>query len=399
MANKMMLETYISSLGVDMPKDWTYFQPGHQFEGNCVFCHLPHDYNGVYKYNPENSYKRSGTSTYCCDECQQAIITNLVRIEYAHFLELPDDAPDENIDDDIAEEDYEGRVSIWTRNKRVALFNTKYEFDASVEVRYGHLSYRRDSYVLEGATNACYFCEINIIESKPFKIKVPVARGDYLNGGIIKCCKSCKSLLNTELTGVDSMSIFNLVSVPCAECSASYLVETEEAAVRHEENLGRFNCPECAYELLDRIKSPGNLLYVKENVMPRITPMTRFKACRCEFCMNIFALDLSNSYLQLSQHEIQEGVICKGCKLLYPKYLVRGTFVYKHSPSVWAIVYSTEGFWAYTIIKVMPAKKIVEHLKTPSSVKISSLAEAVSVAAEECYNLVEGKQLTIWQTE
>lgn len=394
MANRMLLDTYIQSYGVELPKDWTHYQVGHEHESLCVLCHEQHSYIELFTYKPDNLNHRKGTGTYVCDDCQLGVENSLLRIHYPEFVE-------QNLREQGVEElGYLGKVAIEVRDRRVSQFNTLYEFDNSVKLRYNHLHSSRDVYVKPEDINKCYFCEIDIITSSSLKIKVPVQHCDELTGGIIKCCSDCTLLLDKELLRADLHAILNHQAAKCTNCKVHYWITAEEAVFRNVSRSSHRVCPECAYEAVTRIQMPINIFYVKENMAPRKSPMIRFKSCRCDYCMNNFTLDLSVLLESSFKHVINDRNVCLECRILYPKYLVNGVFVYKHSKNIWAIIHSTQGEWAYTIVKLHHVNNsILELLTTTEENRIETLPEAVSLASERCYEIVEGKQFMLWENE
>ena len=389
MANRLLLDNYIQSYGVDIPKDWTYYQTGHQHESECVLCHEQHDFIELFIYNPQNPSYRRGTGAYVCEDCQVGIENSLLRIQYPEFSENYHLVPPEHT------------VVNEIRDRRVLGFNQLYTFDNSVKLRYNHLRHTHDSYILKDDPNKCYFCEVLINTSKVVKIKVPVEHAEEMSGGIVKCCDDCFKLIDVELLKPDINSIWTLSKSKCSNCSVDYWITEEEAAFRlSSRNTGRL-CPECAYEEIDRVVNPRNLLFMPENAGIRKFPMQRFKICRCDYCMSNFTIDLTVATVRNLLHQISDKRICLECRLLYPQYTEEISFVYKHSHHIWAIFYKRNNYWGYTIIKVHTNRRdsIEELVKTTAENMIETLPEAVSIASEECYNLIEGKQLNLWEDD
>lgn len=388
MANKMLLDNYVQSYGVEIPKDWTFHQVGHQYESECVLCNAKHDFIELFRYDPDNRHLRKGTGTYVCEDCQASIENSLLRYEY----------PDFSADESLVEIGYLGEVAVEVRNRRIEEVNNHYEFDNSVKLRYTYLRCSKDVYVKPGDINKCYFCEVDITVSNVTKLKVPVQHCEEISGGVIKCCPDCAALLDKDLLSSDLQAIKENHKARCGSCQNYYWISAEEAAFRNISRNPHRVCPECAYETIDRIVTLNNLYYLRDNLRPRENPMRRFKQCRCDYCMNDFTLDLTVLMESNLKHVIDTRIACLDCKILYPKYLVAGTYVYKHSKNVWAIIHSTQGKWAYTIVKLFPAtKNVVELITTAEENVIDSLPEAVSLASEECYNIVEGKQFALWE--
>lgn len=391
----MLLDNYVSSYGVELPKDWTYYQIGHQHESSCVFCHEPHDYNRLFIYNPHNLKWRKETDAHTCDTCETAII-NAFRYVYEEFFSTDvDDEIDLNVQASFRDDE---RAAVAIVERRIKLFNESYEFDNSVHIRYNHLNYHKDVYTKKGDISKCYFCEQEIQESNPTKIRVPVILGEIMNGGIAKACTYCTPRLDHDLLGVDLNSIRNIDSSKCSNCSKHYLIDSSESAYRIQNKSAHHLCPECAYEQNDRVVAKDNISFLESNLRDRRSPMERFKECRCNYCMSSFTIDLTLIYEVLMKHKIENNLVCTECRILHPKYLVNGCYVYKHNKHVWAVIYSTESKWSYLILKIHPVKlTVLELLKTTKEYVISNQREAVSLAADECYKIVEGKQMEIWE--
>lgn len=391
MGNRLLLDNYIQSLGVELPKDWTRYQLGHEYESLCVLCHEDHSYIELYVYNPDNPSYRKGTATYVCDDCQLAIENSLLRITYPEFAEKEHE--------DFDYQGYVGVAPVETRNNRIVTFNTSYEFDDSVKFRYAHLSAIKDRYIHAVDTKRCYFCETIITISNPIKIHVPRMFGEHMTGGVVKCCTECYPKLDKELLNLDLQSMYDVQATRCSSCQQRYLMDRFEASHVNNSKSNFRMCPECTYETLDNLPNNTYITYVAANADPRRGPMVRFKECRCDYCMNNFRIDLTESAETNNKHNLGFLTVCTECRKLSPKYIVPGAYVYKHTTTVWAVVTHGANGWGYIILKLHSTGGITELLKTTSENTHDSLVEAVSMVSQTCYDMVEGRQYKLWDPQ
>lgn len=410
---KRLLDKYIASYGVELPKDWMYYTDGNIHEHECTFCSSVHNANALYRYFPERDEKfRENLHCYTCDECQQAIDINLIRAIYPEYMDMskePDEREHRFHNSEFEDEEFD----INARNHRIALFNTQYKFDATVHSHYGHLKLVKDKYIIYGNTTECYFCKRGASSSPAAKIRTPVLHElPYLSGGKIKSCGGCKPLLKEELLSPDLLSIHQVVAEACRQCAKHYLIDEREAAYRNTANAqGEYLCPECAYEAIDKLQ-PSSFMYMYDNEAPRTKPMLRFKTLRCEFCLDEFELDLTLDFSSLLAFIAfkESAALCRRCRSLYPNHITKDSVVYWYSNTVCAVIYPVhvhsapsiewQDFWGYDIVELNAKSRTAKvSLKTPEEVHIRDLAEAVCVAASECRKLVVGEQLKIWGNE
>lgn len=396
MSNKMAINDYISSLGSTLPKDWTSFTVGGMFDNRCVFCSLSHDYNKVYRYNPNNKTTRESTDTMACDECQLAIDINLLRIEYPEFSEVDDDSSTIKT---VVKDARSVGVS-W--NRRIRLFNDNYEFEDEVNKFITHLQISSDTWASSKVRSTCYFCE-GKTESR-FLIKVPVDLNDIITGGHVVCCGTCKPRLAEDNLSSDLTSILDVQSVICnnrlKQCDNRYLITTDEVAHRYK-NKGDYLCPKCVYEQVNRLTAESKL-YLAQNAVPRTGPMVRFIKKDCHYCGKTVKHDLTKDigYLAMTELDPEDNSRCKHCRRI-SSILDLDDIVYWHSTSIVGIlsqVLKDKNLWTYSIYSIDSKNVIEKVLSLPENVYYD-VSNAMSLLVEACHKHTDGKQLNLFDNE
>lgn len=389
----MLLDKYVSDDGARLPLDWHDHQQGYMHEDACLFCKEPHDLNMVYQYDPERPEQRRDLGVFACNACNTVIQLNLIRHTYPTFFEDKDEliGPKETLEDKELNS---------TAYRRIVQFNDGYLFDDTVHLRYRHLTLNWDQYA---NNKVCYFCEHAILEGDPVLVRVPVHnKGSFMSGGKVAACYTCARKLDKDNMAADLMSVgYHIQPAKCGKCNEQYLIHSTESIYRNsvkprmkEED---YLCPSCAYEQSDKTYSIYHVLYSEHNKRPRTGVMVRYKEIQCNYCLEVFKIDMTINVEKLESHRLHSGGICADCRELYPSYLVDGAFVHHHSEgNLKAIISSTDGEWAYVIVRKLKTGTIAPLVRTPDGITYTKSMEATAMAVDECYRIVNGEQLELF---
>lgn len=340
-AHKPKLRAYIESRGRRLPISVSkYIRPGDK-DTMCVFCNslldgVEHEVQ-LYHDGIEGA---EATGAYMCGIC---------------FV------PVKEMEAKLAGETGLGSLfDTYGLGDRLELFAKELVFQTDVHRHYQHLDTLFE--VRPEEAEMCYFCK-NQSRHDYFRLKVPVSGAEYVDGGEVRCCFSCRDLLLDVLVEKNISKFYEnkgITPVECYTCEKEYLIYGGELEYRLQSNLlAMHNCPECTLQTLanwQTLDSPA-LEYIYTPLIDEFL-VKRWRVAYCAYCESPMDLDITlPTHITLANNVSWKGLImCPECA--YGRSGPLSAFVY--NGKVWAVYDTAEETTFRVLVRTLSGRRLLE---------------------------------------
>lgn len=371
-------DRYLDSLGTEIPIDYNLFLLGNERENDCVLCGNLHNNVPLPKLNPlKETYKLLDIHT--CQECLTGV-KQMMLVTYPHLLE---EYMHEIYKENTEYDDHE-------KNFRLQQYNLLGKFPDDTRNRYEHLTLE-DVYAIE-YLNKCPFCNTSVLKGLSVDIAVNNNTTE-LNGGKVTVCRSCEFDMSLH-ESLDSTHHYDT----CTKCFASYHVAKDEAIIRKDTGTwSKHMCPKCTHDYLEIIDTKD--LYYEAKSPLEIG--NRFISKECSSCEQSFVIDRTiTPEINERNHLLNGKIFCSECVRLRTFKSNDNKVWVKYCDDVYIVVYKEGKFWKYKIFKVQVLRK--DAKRKPIKLYESEEEEKDCVIAtfkafRKCSNLIESKQIKLWE--
>jgi hypothetical protein len=373
-------DRYLASYGVEIPIDSSLFIPGSEREHDCVLCSASHIKIPLLKFDIlRETYKE--LDCHVCEECD-SLVKQMMAVNYPSLLE-------EYIHSSNSKE-FDANVKI-LRIKDYKIFG---RFPADIHYKYLHLTI--DHTWTNSDLGNCIFC--NSVVHNPLVLDVPVSdESATLSGGKVNICRSCEFDISTSDIPTDA------IAQTCAACRTKYYITSEEHRIRKlKRTLEYHTCPSCTQLHIDGITKDDLYFdvdaYHKAETNSWKAP-SRFICKECTSCGTNFQLDrtILPDVAKLS-HSVNGKIYCSNCVKLRTFKSNQNKVWLQFNDNTFIVIYKEGKYWAYRIFRTKnydKPKKVFESAKNISDDCIVT----TFIAYEECNNLVNSKQLELWEDQ
>lgn len=364
-AHKPKLRRYIESRGTRLPSHFSRFvRPGDN-ETECLFCGQPHDSNEVMLYtnNPEDGAE--GTGAFMCNICFGFVKEMETKI--------------------MGNKGLGNLYNSTDMGTRLDMFVNDLSFETSVTK---HFQFLREAFEkTPEEVECCYFCKNHVVTGY-FMLKVPISGAEYIDGGNIRCCFTCRDLV-IDLLPEKSITAFlknRFVSlVECASCGVEYNIGGGEMEYRLQAGTeDKHMCPECVVVNMQKLQIISKKLEGLYVMRSDDYTIERFIEEDCEYCGGPIEIDLTlrPGFLKVTIVSHDEKLMCADC--------ADGT----HGPitavvqgsRVWT-VYNTPTPRQYrVVVRSTQGRKLLEQIVS------SSIGMIILQAYPTLNDFVEGQQ-------